>query len=89
MDLRVVGTLGITQQDIDDLNALDVVDIAEGVHSLDVLCSGEDKKAVKLMSLSNDVNIPTLTSGRLPQTSDECVLDSFCRTRATTNWGTQ
>lgn len=77
MDLRVVGTLGITQQDIDDLNALDVVDIAEGVHSLDVLCSGEDKKAVKLMSLSNDVNIPTLTSGRLPQTSDECVLDSF------------
>ena len=28
MDLRVVGTLGITQQDIDDLNALDVAAIS-------------------------------------------------------------
>ncbi len=78
MDFRVIGTLGLTDEDVDEISALDEVEYAEGGYSKDVLCSdGDDEKAVKVMSLSEDINIPTIVEGRMPQSENECLLDAF------------
>ncbi len=39
MDVRVLSDLGMTQEDIDDLLALDCVDQAEGIYELEVMAS--------------------------------------------------
>ena len=39
MDVRVLSDLGMTQEDIDDLLALDCVNQAEGIYELEVMAS--------------------------------------------------
>ena len=76
-DITVAGTLGLTDDDLADITALDGVAYAEGAYSLDVLLTGDAMRTVKLISLSSYINAPTLTQGRLPQNDGECVLDSL------------
>ena len=76
-DITVAGTLGLTDDDLADITVLDGVAYAEGSYSLDVLLTGDAMRTVKLISLSSDINAPTLTQGRLPQNDGECVLDSL------------
>ena len=75
-DISVVSTAGLTDDDVSALEALDEVSYAEGVNSLDVLCNTEEKRAVKLISLSQRVNVPVV-DGTLPKNSDECLLDAL------------
>lgn len=74
-DINIVSTAGLTDDDIADLSALPQVEVAEGVYSLDVLSEGENRRAIKLISLSSSINVPSNIEGRLPQSADECVLD--------------
>ncbi len=76
MDFRILGTLGLTDADIEDMAALDEVEHAYGGYSADVLCIGESKKAIRLIGYCDKVNLPTVVSGRLPQTVDECFVDA-------------
>ena len=78
-DYRIISTVGLTESDIEELLALPEVASAEGAYSMDVLFGETDNMAVKLMSYSNDMNIPTITEGRLPESADECFVDSFLR----------
>ncbi len=75
-DISVVSTAGLTDDDVSSLMALDEVETAEGVYSLDVLCNTADRRAVKLISLSSQINIPVV-EGNLPQKDDECLLDAL------------
>ena len=77
MDQQVVGTAGLTEADLADIRALDAVENAVGVYTLDVLCNTEERRAVKLISISDEINLPTVTEGRLPQRDDECLLDAL------------
>ncbi|MBR6366419.1 MAG: FtsX-like permease family protein [Lachnospiraceae bacterium] len=88
MDVRVLGDLGITDEDIEDLKALGCVEDAEGIYNLEVLSllpqlmkdgktkSDEQSEAsILLISCTNRVNKPYLTEGRLPEKSGECLID--------------
>lgn len=75
MDYRIVGTAGLTDADLADLNAFSEIANAEGGYSLDVVCEAEDRRSVKLISLSDSINIPTVTEGRLPSKAGECLVD--------------
>lgn len=75
-DISVVSTAGLTGDDVDLLQSLNEVSCAEGAYSLDVLCNTEDRRAVKLLSLSENINIPVV-EGSLPQNKDECLLDNL------------
>ena len=76
MDLKIVGTLGLTENDIEAVRAVDGVESAEGAYCTDVICGEERQKVLHIESVNQNVNQLTVTEGRLPQKSGECFLDS-------------
>lgn len=75
---RLLSTLGLTQEDADAFAQTDGVAVAEGTVSADVLVDSKDgDTAMKLLSLPEQVDLPNLVSGRMPQAADECVVDAL------------
>ena len=76
MDIEVISTLGLTDDDINAIEAVDGIEYAEGGYSVDILCSeGDNQVAVHVMSLLPTMNQVQLEEGSLPEASDECVVD--------------
>lgn len=76
-DFRLVSTLGMTEEDAAYFASLDGVATAEGANSVDLIVSdGRTERTLKAHSLSDTVNRPSLTEGRLPTAADECLGDS-------------
>ncbi len=75
MDLKVVGTLGLTEDDVAALSAINGVSRAEPGYMTDVLCGDESQKVLHLESISPTLNQLTPIEGRLPQKSGECFVD--------------
>ena len=80
MNIRVLGTFGMTEDDVTALGAIKGVTDAEGMYSADVLSNlGESPKVIHVQSQTGDINQVQLDSGRLPEAADECVADrSLC-----------
>ena len=77
MDIRIVGTMGLTEDDVEALKSIDGVEDAYGGYSADVYCgSGNNQKVVHVETMDERVNVITATEGRLPEKSGECMLDS-------------
>ena len=76
MDLKIQGTLGLTQRDVKAVSDIDGVELAEGSYSTDVM-SGEDdaRKVLHLESISSNFNLLTADEGRIPEKSGEIFLD--------------
>ena len=76
MDLKIQGTLGLTQNDVEAVSDIDGVEMAEGGYSTDVM-SGEDdaRKVLHLESISSNFNLLTADEGRIPEKSGEIFLD--------------
>ena len=76
-DYRLVSTLGLTQEDADYFAGLDGVRAAEGARSVDLTAEFEDEgMTLKALTLSDTVNRPSLTAGRMPERADECLADA-------------
>ena len=76
MDLKVVGTLGLTDGDVEALKALHGVEKAEPGYMLDVLCGDEEAQQVlHVESISPTMNQLTAEEGRLPEASGEVFVD--------------
>ena len=76
-DYRLVSTLGLTQEDADYFAGLDGVRAAEGARSVDLTAEFEDEgMTLKALTLSDAVNRPSLTAGRMPERADECLADA-------------
>lgn len=76
MDVRVLGELGMTQQDVDALADIEGVTQAQGGYTAYALSErGGAQSVVSVISLCGDMNQVTLTQGRLPEAPDECFLD--------------
>ncbi len=76
MDIRVLGTYGLTEDDLNKIKAIDGVDRAEGSYSYDALAyHGENQGVLKLQALSDQMNKITLSQGRYPETGEECIID--------------
>ena len=76
MDIEVISTLGLTDDDLQAIKDADGVAAAEGSYSVDVLCSeGDNQIAVHVMSLMPTMNQVQLEEGRLPEAENECAVD--------------
>lgn len=77
MDFRVVSTLGLSETDVEALNALPGVSQAEGAYLTDVLY-GEDEsqKVVHVESVPEHFQKLQAEQGRLPEKANECFLDA-------------
>ena len=77
-DFRLVSTLGLTDEDVNTFARDSAVALSEGSFSIDALietAKGQDD-VLHFHTLLPDVNRVDLVSGRLPETSDEIVLDA-------------
>ena len=77
MDLHVLSTLGLTDDDIEFLASLEDISAAEGCYTADgILHLESNDLVVKLVSLSEQgINTPELVEGRLPEADDECLVE--------------
>ncbi len=76
MDLKVQGTLGLTDDDVKALSEVEGIQSAEGGYSVDALCKvDENEKVLHIASYYDTVNKTTVSEGRMPKGDSECVLD--------------
>lgn len=77
-DFRLLSTLGFTQEDVDAFAAREDVSAARGAVFTDFLTEIEagTQVVVKAHSLTEGINLPKLTAGRMPQAPDECLADA-------------
>ena len=77
-DYRLVSTLGFTEENVEALAEKEDVRAAEGAISAEVLYkdAGENERVIKMHSITEKVNKLKLISGEMPQSADECVVDS-------------
>ncbi|MGI6094281.1 MAG: FtsX-like permease family protein [Lachnospiraceae bacterium] len=77
MDIRVLGTLGLTQDDVDAISDIKGMETVQGGYSYDVFCKLPDTQPViRLMTLYENMNEVNLSEGRMPQNASECVADN-------------
>ena len=78
-DIHILSTLGIEDEDISAVINNSYTETAEPGYSKELFINSAelDKKIVKAYSYNpdNKINLPILKEGRLPEKSDECVVD--------------
>lgn len=76
MDIRVLSTLGLSEEDIADIGTTEGVKEAAGGYTKEVLCNvGDSELVLKLIADTDGFNRPFIKEGRLPQISRECFVD--------------
>lgn len=76
MDIQVISTLGITNDDVDILKQIEGVENVEGSYSQDVIVTIDEEDAViKLETITDNINHVKVIEGRLPESEDECVVE--------------
>lgn len=77
MDVRVLSTLGLTDEDVEALGEVEGIGAAIPSYSTDVLSFREDGMyTLKVFSMSEEINEITPIKGRLPERTGECILDT-------------
>lgn len=76
-NFRLVSTLGLTQDDVDEVLKLDGVKDAEGVVSADFIYNQGDDKSIVIAAqeIPEKINLIDLKAGRMPQKGNECLAD--------------
>ncbi len=76
MDIKTVSTLGINEDDLKAFKKIKSISKVVGGYSGDFLQEvGDEQKALHVMSLTEGMNEPTVTTGRLPKKAGECLVD--------------
>lgn len=84
MDIRLVSTLGLTNNDVNEIKKIDGVEGVYPTYSMDVISTYDSSESVlkvhgldldKLNDDKNYINQLKVVEGRLPEKSGECVLE--------------
>lgn len=75
-DFKLLSTIGFSEGCEEKLLCEDGIAYAEGAHERDALMTFEgNDSAAAVKSITENINTPSVTHGRLPLTSDECIAD--------------
>ena len=75
-DEEIISTLLLSESDMEAIRALNCVTDAEGVYQTSGRVTNKDlHETVSVLSLPERINLPRLVSGRLPETTGECVVE--------------
>lgn len=78
MDIRVLGTLGLTDKDVAEISKIDGVDEVEAAYSTHVVCDTDGNELVlEAMSATSKLNLINVSEGRMPQSENEVLVDEF------------
>ena len=76
MDLRVISTLGLTENDLEAIREIDGVENVNGCYMEDVYCGeGDSREVLHVETFPDDMNQVAVIEGELPQKAGECFLD--------------
>ena len=76
MDIEVISTMGLTDDDVKEIQDLQDVKIVEGTYSKDVLTKVDEEEVVlKIHTLSDNINCVKLQQGEMPKNEEECVVE--------------
>ena len=75
MDIRVVGTLGLTENDLNAIKEIEGVELVEGAYTTDFLCLANSSEIVtKVLAMPDTINDVMVSEGRYPEKYNECVV---------------
>lgn len=75
-DINIISTLGLTDDDITALQALDGVENAYGIQTKDSISKIDDKESIcKVIEYNENVNTPVIIAGRNIENESECLID--------------
>lgn len=74
-DIEIMSTLGLTNGDIEALSNIENVENVYGTYSRDGVIRTNAKEIVSKILCVDDVNIPVLVEGVMPENIDECVVE--------------
>lgn len=74
MDIRVAGTLGLTESDLEAISEIEGVEEVEGAYTTDFLCLANSNEIVtKVIATPKSINDVKVSEGRYPEKYNECV----------------
>lgn len=82
MDIRVLGTLGLTEEDLEAIADTEGIQSAEGGYSAELFAVCADSQPIlNVVSTCEKMNDMTIVEGRMPDRPDECFLDQVLMER--------
>lgn len=76
MDLKVISTMGLSDYDVEKISGLDCIEKAVGSYSADMIGqTGSNENVIRFLSQTEGINDVTVTNGRKPERTDECMVD--------------
>ena len=72
LDVQILSTLGLTEEDIDLLQGREEIALAKGAYVIDAWAGD---LVSKVYSITDGINELTVMDGRVPENSRECVVD--------------
>lgn len=77
-DIKVISTLGLTNKDVETIQSLNENFKVYGLHSKDVEIKTQESNAViRLMEINDNINKIQITDGRMPENSNEILVEDF------------
>ena len=77
MDIRVLGTLGMTEEDVAEISAIEGVESVEGGYQTELFLKADQRDyQMSVYSLGDAVNQVYVKEGRVPETAKECFVDA-------------
>ena len=77
MDIRVVGTQGLTANDLNAIKEIEGVKEVEGAFTTDFLCLANSSEIVtKVLAMPESINTVQVIQGKLPEEYNECLVSS-------------
>ena len=75
-DINIVSTLGLTNEDVDEIKKIKNTENVHGIYSKDISFKTDDKEFIfKAIEYSEKINTPILLDGKLPENNNECVVE--------------
>ena len=74
-DIQVMSTLGLTEDDLNEISGIENVDKVIGTYETDGKIEIDNTEQIIKVMCIEDVNKPKLLEGKLPENSDECVVE--------------
>lgn len=77
MDIRVIGTLGMTDGDLEAIAKVQGVKEVMGERSVDMFCVlPKEQLNIQVMSVPDQMNRIQVQEGRMPEAENECLVDA-------------
>ena len=76
MDVQVISTLGLTDEDVSAIQQVENVEKAEGAYQADAIVTiDEEEIVVRVETITESLNYLNLVEGRMPENEKECVVE--------------